>query len=695
MPTWIPSFLNWQTGLIAAGIVIPSLLVLYFLKLRRREMAVSSTLLWKKAIQDLQVNSPFQRLRRNLLLLLQMLLLMLLLLALSRPVANYTPGVGAMSVLLIDRSASMLAKDIDGGKRTRLDEAKRRAKDLVDSMKRGSTAMVIAFDDSSEMVQTLTGDSMALKRAIDSIQPTHRRTRVKMGYQLAEAQMYFDPAQNRASMAPPDIRVFTDGRLLDDPTDLSVQGKVTYERVGTETAGNVAIVALSAKRNYEDPLKVQVFARLANYGPEPVETFVEFTVDKEKLNTGGGGGGAGGAAGGARRLSKLLLLPERWTDEQRVKWQDENKGAAPSDSVEQPLELTEAAVIKVEQMHKDGDVLAADDVASVVVPPPKSLAVLLVTDGDNYFLEKAVTSLNLKDPVIIDPATYEDKKPTDFDVVMFDRYVPLNPDREKAGAFVYFGAVPTGLKLKAAKNEAGQYAIIDDMWVLDWRRDHPILKDLAMNKLYVGEAIKLDVPLDSEVLLDGMKCPLIVLHREGKQTHLVVAFNVLQSNWPLKVSFPIFLHHALQFMAVGSEMDVRQSLAPGATPRIPRFYLQKAGGEDGEVPKQVTLEAPDGSEKQLTVPAAGDFALPAMDFVGVYRTDPPVPPFDRMAVNLLDGNESNVLPLPKEQFPGGAETINEGGTGKSRVELWWWVVACAALPLLLIEWWVYTRRVHL
>jgi len=33
-------------------------------------------------------------------------------------------------------------------------------------------------------------------------------------------------------------------------------------------------------------------------------------------------------------------------------------------------------------------------------------------------------------------------------------------------------------------------------------------------------------------------------------------------------------------------------------------------------------------------------------------------------------------------------------SGKSRLELWWWLAA-AALPLLVIEWWVYTRRVHL
>src|SRR3954463_12832436 len=103
--SWFPKFLNPWTALAGAAIFIPSLLILYFLKLRRREMTVPSTLLWKKAIQDLQVNAPFQKLRRNLLLLLQMLLLLLLVLALARPVTHFTPGAGKTTVILIDRSA--------------------------------------------------------------------------------------------------------------------------------------------------------------------------------------------------------------------------------------------------------------------------------------------------------------------------------------------------------------------------------------------------------------------------------------------------------------------------------------------------------------------------------------------------------------------------------------------------------------
>src|SRR5580658_5720644 len=129
MMNFLPHFLDGWTAAAAAAIVVPSLLILYFLKLRRREMPVSSTLLWKKAIQDLQVNAPFQRLRRNLLLLLQLLILLLLCAALARPISFFRPGAAASTIIMIDRSASMNAIEPSYGGKTRLDEAKRRARD--------------------------------------------------------------------------------------------------------------------------------------------------------------------------------------------------------------------------------------------------------------------------------------------------------------------------------------------------------------------------------------------------------------------------------------------------------------------------------------------------------------------------------------------------------------------------------------
>ena len=672
----MPHFLNWSSALLATAVAIPALLILYFLKLRRREMVVPSTLLWRKAIQDLQVNAPFQKLRRNLLLLLQLLILLALLLAFSRPVTSYRPPPGKRSVVLIDRSASMGARDMDG--KTRLEEAKRKAKELVESMTKESAAMLIAFDETAETLHAFTSDQAALKNAIDSIRQTDRKTKLKLAYELADASMAFNPDQERPSVDPPDVYLFSDGRAADAP-DVGLKGILHFERVGTDAAHNVGIVALSAKRNYERPTQVQVFVRLENFGPEPVEAPVRLSVNGERVEVAGA------------QSQTAFLLPERWPKDEREKWESDH-GRRQSDSVTFELDLTDAAIIKVEQMHRQNDVLACDDEAQVIVPPPKQLAVLLVTDG-NYFLELAVHSMHLKVADIITTATYEEKQPQQYDVIIFDRYSPkVLPD---AGNFIYFGCVPPpstspGQKITTVNDSAGNPTLIEDEEVLDWKRDHPIFKDIAMNKLFVAQSLKLHVPLDAEVLVDGLKGPLVILARDGKRTNLVVAFDVLQSNWPFPlISFPMFMHHALQYLAVGSDMDVRQSFEPGASPVIPRGNLQRAAAGL----KKFTLLGPPGP-RTIAIPETGDVALPPLDQVGVYTTDPPIPQFERIAVNLLDGNESNTLPAPAAPGDTTSKPVDVKDQ-KSRREWWWYLIAFIGLPLLFVEWWVYTRRVHL
>lgn len=680
--SWIPTFLNPGAAILAGALAIPALLILYFLKLRRREVPISSTLLWKKAIQDLQVNAPFQKLRRNLLLLLQLLFLILLLLALARPVVNMTPGAGKMAVLLIDRSASMQARDADG--RTRLEVAKARARDLVGTLERGASAMVIAFDDRAEAIQPFTTDASALRRAIDSIEPTDRRSRLKLAYQLAEAQANFNPEQLRSSVKP-DVWVFSDGRVL-DADELRITGEVKYEPLGSSETSNVGIVALSARRNYERPTEVQVFARLANFGPEVVEPDVQLSIamidpqDPANLRF------------QLTRVAETTLLPQRWTAEQRDA--AERQGIVPRDSVEFTVELTTAAVIRIEQMARQNDALPADDVAQVVVPPPKALRVALVTEG-NYWLEKAMASLNLRDSATIAPQAYEASfsdeanHPRQFDVIVFDRYAPA--DRSllpEAGNFVWMGAAPPWLKVRMVE-EGGEPIVIDGVDVLDWQREHPILRGLVMSRIEVHSAYRLEVPPEAERLVEGIHGPLIVLHREGRATHLVVGFDPLtQSLWPLRASFPMFMQQSMQYLAVGSEMNVREAHQPGATPRIPRPALERAlAGRD-----RLRLNGPMGS-REIVVPAAGDFALPPLDAVGIYTLDPPVPQYEQIAVNLLDENESNLVPVTVA--PGNIGQTIDQAAGRSRLDLWWWIIACAALPLLLIEWWVYTRRVHL
>jgi hypothetical protein len=673
---YVPHFMNPGTALAAAAIAIPALLILYFLKLRRREMLVPSTLLWRRAIQDLQVNAPFQKLRRNLLLLLQMLILLALLLAFSRPVTSYRPPPGAVSVILIDRSGSMSARDMEGG-RTRLEEAKKRAIDLVDSMAKDSSAMVIAFDSGAETLQSFTADQVALKNAIRSIQPTDRSTKLALAYELADASMAFNPDQLRTNAPTADVYLFSDGRAL-DANDVGLHGVLHFERVGTDTAQNIAIVALSAKRNYERPTQVQVFARLQNFGTDPTEVPVQLSVDNQLVEL----------TGATRQTA--FLLPERWNKDDRDKWEAQN-GRHSSDTVTFNLDLTTEAVVQVEQLHKQGDVLAADDVAQVIVPPPKQLDVLLVTDG-NYYLEKLIRSMHLHSPDIVQPTSYEEKKPTKYDVILFDRYTPTF--LPEAGNFIYIGCVPPpspgpGQKITTINDASGNPVLLDIEGVLDWQRDNPIVKDLALNQLYISPSLKLNVPLDALTLIDGLKGPLVALAHDGKRINMVIGFDLLQSNWPFLPSFPMFFYRALQYMAIGSDMDVRQSFSPGASPVIPRANLQKIGPDV----HTIKLLGPDKTQT-LKVPDTGDFALPPLDHVGIYKTEPAVPQFEQIAVNMLDGNESNTLPVSSPPGQTGAD-VKDVKDQKARREWWWYLVALVGLPLLFVEWWVYTRRVHL
>ena len=169
---WIDSALPiWQWILL--GLVPPIIFLLYFLKLRRTPVEVPSTYLWTKALEDLHVNSLWQRLRNNLLMYLQLLLALLLLLSCLRPGCKGTGLEGNRFVFLIDQSASMSATDTPEGI-SRLEVAKNEAVKLIDQMDKGDSGMVIAFSDVSRTVQSYTTNHTGLKSKVRGIEQTQR-----------------------------------------------------------------------------------------------------------------------------------------------------------------------------------------------------------------------------------------------------------------------------------------------------------------------------------------------------------------------------------------------------------------------------------------------------------------------------------------------------------------------------------------
>src|SRR5205085_10185440 len=158
------------------------LLLLYFLKLKRKPQAVPSTFLWKKSIEDLHVNRLLQWLRKNILLLLQLLVLLAAIYAVLAPRIHGSQTSGRHYILMIDNSASMSATDVQP---SRLEWAKAEALKEIEAATDADFGMAIVFNRTAEIRQSYTSNRAVLRRAVESIRPTASQTRFDEALNLA------------------------------------------------------------------------------------------------------------------------------------------------------------------------------------------------------------------------------------------------------------------------------------------------------------------------------------------------------------------------------------------------------------------------------------------------------------------------------------------------------------------------------
>src|SRR5437660_11556080 len=91
----------WWAALLL--LLVPfAIVLLYFLKLKRKPLQVPSTFLWRKSIEDLHVNALFQWLRDNVLLFLQILVVLGLIFAIMGFRFHANTAHGKHYILLFD-----------------------------------------------------------------------------------------------------------------------------------------------------------------------------------------------------------------------------------------------------------------------------------------------------------------------------------------------------------------------------------------------------------------------------------------------------------------------------------------------------------------------------------------------------------------------------------------------------------------
>jgi hypothetical protein len=655
--------LSWPQWLLLAGVPV-AIISLYFLKLRRQPFEVPSTYLWSRTIEDLHVNSIWQRLRRSLLLFLQLLAILLLIFTLLRPGFRGTDLVGDRFIFLIDTSASMSATDITPN---RLEDAKKKAIRLIQEMKSGDVAMIMTASNMSRVEQPWTKDRRMLLKKVRSIRATNRTSNIEEALRYATAlanpgRSSFELSDEQAPEAlPATMYIFSDGKFQTIPNLFLGNLSPVYVPIGSDTPRNVAIVEFSADRNVEKPDETQAFARIENYSAE--EVTIELT----------------------------LHLNDRLIDATKTTIAAANDSGPGVANVAFQLSQLEQGVLKVEFDTKDD--LTIDNVAYAAVNPPRRARILVVTPGVEPLMLALSTSEALKiadvsevDPRHLQTPEYEQSALSgEYDLIIFDR---CQPKKMPQCNTLFLGAIPPGDEWKKGEEQIQPL-------IVDFEQTHPLMHLVELGDVDIYRSFMISHPEGGLSLIDSDNDTtlLAIAPRQGYED-AVLAMSILDevdgktivnTDWIIRRSFPVFVLNVVKYLGGSRGALGIKSIRPGDTAMLSTTIPTN----------EIVITDPDGERRTVLREGHSMFVYTKTEQTGVYRiregkSDSIEQGF---AVNLFHPLESDILPRSNLQLR--HETIEGTPTiGKTRRELWKWVLLIV-IGVVTFEWYIYNRRVYL
>ena len=333
----------WPLALL---VLVPLIILLYILKQEAKEEAFSSVMLWSEVFRNLQARTPWERLRRQLLLFLQILTVLLLVLALMGPWIRKAGAGEDAVILVIDNSASMGA--LYDGDRTRLEAAKEYAAGYVADLPDGTAIHVISCSKDTALAVAGGQDRISARDRIRQIPQTVFEGNPSVSLGLVQSCA----AQSETAR----IMFLTDTAF--DQGDLEAD-VISFYKDGL----NCSLDSVSFSRKAETGI-LQVLAVAGNHGSEDVE---------REINLYGINGDTG--------EEKLLSI------------QKATVPSAGQQSVFFELSQEETRGITcLRAQLQEADALAADNENWCVLTEDDQHDILLVSKA-NLFLEKAFSNL--------------------------------------------------------------------------------------------------------------------------------------------------------------------------------------------------------------------------------------------------------------------------------------------------------------
>jgi Ca-activated chloride channel homolog len=660
MPSLPTITLLFPLGLLAL-LSLPLIVWLHLRRERLQRVVVPSLLLWQRLPRPVSMQKR-RRLPLSLLLLLHLLIATLFALVLAQPqgILMQLLNTKQHTVLIVDVSTSMEARDVANA--SRLEAARARASGLLGDLGGESRLTLIAAGPQPQLLAT--GQQPTLEPALEGLMT--QGVGADMSGALTLAQTALEARNDEFPRQNQRVVVLSD---LAPPPDLaSFPFPVVWERIGGNT-GNQAIVAIDARtRDYQQSAGTDLYLRVANYSEATLTSHLWLIADGELLDT------------------RLVTM-------------------RPGNEVDLILQLP-AGIATIQAVLEERDVFPIDNVAWLNLQRTHSIETLLVSANPQP-LQQVLEAIDGLQVAVVDVATYASSPLAgQADLTIFDGVLPAGPDWP-AGSVLVINPPPGGndtLLPVAAMPLSSTGTLQKSGHAAPW------LDEISLESVDFGPLAAVQRPPWAGTILSqqdettGQDVPLIVQGQSGQSRVVIWTFGLRGGNLTTRLAFPLLVARTVRDLTppplpAAFTLGEPLVLYPHLHANTATLYGSDAGAAAGG------QAGPDGTAREvLAQHEVGD---------GPLVFDPPPRPglytlveqrggedlaTGYVAVNAGSPRESDIRPRAAPPVSPGPSipALQEGASPATAPRndphpLWSWV-ALACLAFLMIEWIYVTIR---
>ena len=595
-------------------------LILFLHSLRPRGLKVSTTALfiWERVLKERPLATRLGWLvRKNLLLILQLLAAIVLIAALADPSLTHFGAPAGDTVVVMDLTASMKAKGPSG---TRFDAARREFLSLVEALPADRKMMLIGVGSETRLIVPFTADKKRLREAGRKLLPADTSGGVK------DAILYAHSFLKKGSRDR--VVVISDGAF----TGAGEFGRESAHLRLIKVPGgaeNVGLVGLDLRRHSDGSEHYEVMVQVRNFGVRAVRAPLTLALGqtalaREEIMI---------EAGGRR----VLVYP----------YDGDPVGTLTA------------------QLQIDDD-FATDNRATLTVSAVAPLRLLYVGPGNpalsnllRFFPNVQLTAVTSWGP---DASRRGGDRGGVYDVVIFDRVAA--PELAE-GNVILINTVAPNLPLNL-QGEVRTPRISAPL------AKHPVTAGLSLGDLHVQESLRVAAGGDSIVLARAAGGPLLVAFERAKLRALFIGFDLMASDLPLRVAFPVLFHNVFEWF----QPERREFPADGVRAGAPIPIFVPPGD------RELEITTPSGRKERLEVIGNPVVFGDTLE-VGIY-TYKSASREGRFAVNLFDEEESDIGARTGATAAAALPAGQGGGVTEAGFSFWPFLLA-AVILLLAVE----------